>query len=96
MKNHTKVYTKFFQLGEQSTPICECCGRAEATGVHHLKFRGMGGNPNLDYIENLLGMCDGCHSDLEADPEENAEWIRWACDLERRLARMRKLMWGEG
>jgi hypothetical protein len=62
MKKHTKIYCKFFGIGEQDFPICEWCGRRELIDVHHINNRGMGGSKDKDFIENLIGLCRECHS----------------------------------
>lgn len=44
MKNHTKVYTEFFHIGDDDKPMCEipnCCRLVNQ--IHHINPRGMGG-----------------------------------------------------
>lgn len=40
-------------------PVCEACGRAEATDVDHVVRRGAGGS---DDLANLMALCHPCHS----------------------------------
>lgn len=61
MKKHTKIYCKYFNIGEQDTPICEVCGDI-AVDINHIDPRGIGGkNPSKDHIDNLIGLCRLCH-----------------------------------
>lgn len=41
--------------------LCERCGRATATSVHHLD-----GDPANNGMRNLLGVCDGCKPIVDA------------------------------
>lgn len=66
MKKHIRVYTDYFNIGEQDFPLCEWCGYRKAVDVNHIIPRGMGGSKNKDYIENLVGMCRDCHQKFEA------------------------------
>ncbi len=65
MKKHTKIYTKYFEIGEQDTPRCEICSN-KAVDVHHIEPRGMGGSNQKDVIENLMGLCRSCHDKCES------------------------------
>jgi ferredoxin len=60
MKKHTRIWMAGMRYDKGSIPLCEVCG-AVATDVHHVRLRGMGGAKNLDYFENLLGLCRSCH-----------------------------------
>jgi 5-methylcytosine-specific restriction endonuclease McrA len=40
---------------------CRCCGRRNNLHCHHVRFRSHGGD---DIMENLLTLCDECHSKL--------------------------------
>lgn len=60
MKNHTKVYFKFFGYDTSSFIPCEVCG-VKAVDIHHICARGMGGSKEKDNIENLQALCRGCH-----------------------------------
>jgi len=81
MKKHTKVYLDFFNYVEQDYIPCEMeCGD-KAVDVHHLQSRKMAGvgankirgtkNTDLDFIENLMGLCRDCHIKAESDPSFN-------------------------
>lgn len=70
MKKHTKIYTKFFNIGEQDFHPCEMCS-SKAVDVHHIEPRGMGGSKTKDYIENLAGLCRNCHNKAEKSKEFN-------------------------
>ena len=39
---------------------CEVCGK-QATEIHHIDCKGMGGSKTKDFIENLQAVCRGCH-----------------------------------
>jgi len=66
MKKHTRIYTQYFGIGEQDTPLCEWCTKSQAVDINHIEPRGMGGSKTKDYIENLVGMCRKCHNLFEA------------------------------
>jgi hypothetical protein len=57
MQKHTKVYLKYFGLGEQDFIPCEICGQ-KAVDIHHLEGRGKG----KDVIENLMALCRRHHT----------------------------------
>ena len=40
-------------------PICRLCGRCRSTQADHIRPRSQGGR---DTMENLRGLCHGCHS----------------------------------
>lgn len=44
---------------------CEVCGK-EAVDIHHIQFRGMGGNTEMDNAENLIALCRSDHDNAEA------------------------------
>ncbi len=58
--NYKQKYLKHFGYGEQDFVPCEICGKTANGGVHHIKSKGRGGSDN---IENLAGLCIGCHND---------------------------------
>jgi|DEB0MinimDraft_10_1074344.scaffolds.fasta_scaffold00405_23 hypothetical protein len=72
MKNHTKIYLRFYNLKDTSECDCVMCG-GQATDLHHIKPRGMGGSDYLDYVENLAPLCRGHHTKAEHDPTYNAK-----------------------
>lgn len=65
MKPHTKIYMDFFGYSEEDFIPCEVCSQ-RAVDIHHLKSRGMGGDPKKkkDVIENLMALCRKCHEDF--------------------------------
>mgnify|MGYP003146222486 CR=1 FL=1 len=73
MKNHTKIYLKYFDyLGSEFIP-CECCG-SKAVDIHHIKARGMGGS-SKDDINNLMAVCRKCHLEY-GDKTKHLEWLQ--------------------
>lgn len=66
MKKHTRIYTQYFNIGEQDFVLCEWCKNSQAVDINHIEPRGMGGSKTKDSIENLVGMCRGCHLAFEA------------------------------
>jgi len=65
MKKHTKIYLDFHGYQVPEDVICEFCGDM-AQDIHHITPKGMGGNPNADCIENLIGLCRPCHDKAHA------------------------------
>ena len=71
----------FFDYGETDFVMCEFCENDRAVDIHHLNSRKMGGvgsnrikgtkNTDLDYIENLVGLCRDCHNKCEHDKMAN-------------------------
>ena len=61
MKRHTKIYLEHHGYSVADTILCEKCG-AVAVDIHHIKPKGMGGNPKEDTIENLMALCRDCHT----------------------------------
>jgi hypothetical protein len=84
MKKHVRVYLKEMGYGEQDCKICEICEVAEACQVHHIRFRGMGGNPALDKEGNLIGCCFECHRKAEDGTYSIAELERLHAAFKRR------------
>lgn len=70
MRNHTKVYLRYFGYTVADTILCEYCG-AVAVDIHHIVPRGMGGSKHKDTIENLVALCRGCHNSAEVDDNVN-------------------------
>ena len=60
MKRHTKIYLDSFGYGEGDYILCESCG-GQATDIHHIENRGMGGSKTKDTPENLMALCRICH-----------------------------------
>lgn len=72
-------------LHARSGGVCEICGRAEATEIHHRKYRSRGGGHN---IENLLHVCgmgnaSGCHGRCHSGEGEANGWAVHAWQDER-------------
>lgn len=67
MKTHTKLYLDYFGYTTEDFIPCEIpgCGK-RANDIHHIKARGMGGDPKgtKDTIENLMALCRKHHLDL--------------------------------
>jgi 5-methylcytosine-specific restriction endonuclease McrA len=57
---HTDIYFEFHGYQIQSDVMCEICSKP-AVDIHHIHAKGMGGNPEADCIENLIGLCRTCH-----------------------------------
>lgn len=74
MKNHTKVYRKYFNYAGDEFIPCECCG-ARAVDIHHIEARGMGGSKDKDDIENLMAVCRTCHIKY-GDKKEYLNYLR--------------------
>lgn len=60
MKKHIKLYFQEMGLHHNDFVYCEVCDR-QATDIHHIKARGMGGSKHADHIENLQALCRECH-----------------------------------
>lgn len=62
MKKHTQIYLEAFGYTVADFIPCEVCS-AQAIDIHHIKARGMGGDPQgkKDVIENLQALCRLCH-----------------------------------
>ena len=56
--NHTKIYCKFFELGEQDWQRSELSGQHASGGIHHLKYRSMGGT---NVLMNLIALTHSEH-----------------------------------
>jgi 5-methylcytosine-specific restriction endonuclease McrA len=76
MKRHTRIYLEYFGYDTSDYIPCECCG-AKAVDIHHLKPRGMGGDPTgkRDTIDNLQALCRPCHSKY-GDKEQYMEMLK--------------------
>lgn len=62
MEKHTRVYTKFFGLGEQDWQRSEISGQHASGGIHHIERRGQGGE---DIIMNLIAVTQEEHERAE-------------------------------
>ena len=64
MKKHTRLYLDFFGFKIPEDCVCEIC-ESPSVDIHHLKSRGMGGDPKgkKDVIENLMAVCRKCHDE---------------------------------
>ena len=63
MKKHTKIFQDFWwdNLTLAQTEQCFMCGSWNATDIHHISPKGMGGSKCKDLIENLTALCRMCH-----------------------------------
>ena len=59
-----KIYSKLRENFLQELPICEVCGKAKSTDVHHRKGRG---KFYLD-VESWLSTCRSCHDRIHTSP----------------------------
>ena len=57
-------------VAARSGGVCEACGAAAASHVHHRKLRSQGGDNSP---ENLLHCCHGCHQQIHLNPERAYE-----------------------
>jgi len=73
MKNHTKVYMKYFNFKIQQDCFCEICD-SYAQDIHHIDARGMGGSSDKDDIKNLMALCRKHHI-LYGDVPDKKEWL---------------------
>jgi len=73
MQKHTKIYFEYFGIGIDDYVQCEACDAARASEVHHIDFKKMGGtsDPDIDRIENLVGVCRVCHNLCHSNKEFN-------------------------
>jgi 5-methylcytosine-specific restriction endonuclease McrA len=63
------------QILERCHHVCERCGCARATVVHHVMRRSQFG---ADEPENLVGLCSPCHSGIHEHPADSYRdgWLR--------------------
>ena len=73
-KKHTKIYMKYFDIGETDIILCERCGSV-AVDIHHIEPKGMGGSKTKDYIENLIALCRNCH-DCAHNGVLSKDWLK--------------------
>jgi len=62
MKPYIKTYLDAAGISVGERIMCEVCGFREATEIHHIKRRGMGGSKTADKPENLMAVCRECHT----------------------------------
>lgn len=76
MQPHTQIYLDYFKLTQGDFIPCEIC-MAQATDIHHIDARGMGGDPQgkKDTIENLMAVCRTCHNKY-GDKKEYKEQLK--------------------
>jgi 5-methylcytosine-specific restriction endonuclease McrA len=86
LKNHTKVYFKYFNFKIPEDCFCEVCG-SPAVDLHHIESRGSGGSKNKDYIENLMALCRSCHIKF-GDVPDKLDWLK---DIHKRFMLNNKL-----
>ena len=73
MKAHVRIYlTEAGLMGERVQ--CEMCGK-EATDIHHIQRRGMGGSKTADCIRNLMALSRKCH-DKYGDRRQHKELLQ--------------------
>jgi 5-methylcytosine-specific restriction endonuclease McrA len=53
------------QVHDRGNGVCEHCLAFEMTDVHHIAGRG---GPDPHRLDNLVGLCAGCHRDVHANP----------------------------
>tara|TARA_R110002020_G_scaffold106714_1_gene248235 strand:+ start:33 stop:299 length:267 start_codon:yes stop_codon:yes gene_type:complete len=72
MKKHTKIYMKGNGFDKEDWIPCENCNNT-AVDIHHIKARGIGGDPKGDRnrLENLIALCRSCHIKAEMDKNFN-------------------------
>ena len=73
IKNYKKLFADFWGYHENDIPICWGCFKAQATDIHHIENKGMGGvaGNRLNRIDNLFPLCRGCHNRVHADKSLN-------------------------
>lgn len=64
---------EFWDLGEQDFIVCLGCERAQATDVHHVSKRQMGGSKKKDVPTNLAPLCRECHTLADTNKLFNKE-----------------------
>ena len=72
-------------LHARSGGVCEICGQAEATEIHHRKYRSRGGGHNIENLLNVCGMgnTSGCHGRCHTQDGEDNGWAVHAWQDER-------------
>ena len=60
-----KEFFDFYGYSSTNDVACFVCYN-QATDIHHIKPRGMGGSKCKDYVENLSQLCRPCHEKSRA------------------------------
>jgi 5-methylcytosine-specific restriction endonuclease McrA len=68
------------QVWERGGGVCEFCGMAAMTDVHHIAGRG---GPDPHRLDNLIGLDAECHRRAHAEPE----WARQVGLMRSRLGK---------
>lgn len=92
-RKRDKVYAeRREQVWERSGGVCEAMQSHVCTGwvecVHHIAGRG-GDDPH--HLNNLLGLCNGCHDYIHANPQ----WAKKKGWLTSRLGEVRPSRWAQ-
>ena len=76
MTNHAKIYLEHYGYSPGDFIPCEVCG-VRATDFHHIKCRGMGGNPkgDKDNPSNIMALCRRCHEKF-GDKRQYMEYLQ--------------------
>jgi len=69
------------EVFERGDGMCEFCRAAGMTDVHHIGGRG---GPDPHRLENLIGLCAGCHRRAHSEPQ-------WAHSVGLMRSRIAKL-----
>lgn len=58
-------------VADRAAGICEKCGQAAATQLHHRRPKGIGGSRLADTntTVNALAVCSLCHAEIHAKPD---------------------------
>ena len=60
-----REYSKLRKVFMEHHPICEVCGHATATDIHHRDGRT---GERLNDVNYFLAVCRSCHHDIHASP----------------------------
>lgn len=74
MREHTRLYMKFFGFGEQDFIPSELSGQ-KAVDIHHINSRGSGGTTQEEDIENLMAVTREEHNKY-GDKKQYVEFLR--------------------
>ena len=73
MKNHTKIYMKYFGYDICDYIPSELSG-SRAVDLHHIECRGRGGSKEKDTIENIMALTREEHINY-GDKSQHKEWL---------------------